>query len=380
MNAITPTPAVEPGTGTPAGLADGIYFGLDEDTYHADPALGSTDLKRLRSSGPDYWWNSGFNPLKEDEDKDTPSRLFGRALHKVVLEGRAPFDALYWREPTGPEVLVTDDDVSRWLKGRGVEKVPRSKAEKVALALSMDPDVLVLDAIKADAAEKGVTILKERVFDRVVLAGAHITRNPELATAFQNGYSEVSVFWTQELEGGFRVRLKARFDYLKAGGIGDLKSIRNSRDLEFPEACVRAIEEYRYYVQAAHYLNGLSQFPRLVGAGLVQGKVDAKWLDRVAERAAKLPAASAPGAGDEDRAGAPGFAWVFYQAEGAPLTWGTSLFPWNRPILDFAEARIAQALENYRRFMTEFGPSQVWVIAEPIRELDVSDFPAWAFR
>ena len=27
----------------------GIYFGLDEDEYHADPSLGSSDVRRLRN-------------------------------------------------------------------------------------------------------------------------------------------------------------------------------------------------------------------------------------------------------------------------------------------------------------------------------------------
>ena len=78
----------------PKPFDPGIYFGLDENAYHADPALGSTDMKKLAESPPDYWFESSHNPMREPSE-DTPSRLFGRAVHKFVLEGRGAFESTY---------------------------------------------------------------------------------------------------------------------------------------------------------------------------------------------------------------------------------------------------------------------------------------------
>ncbi len=59
-------------------LRAGIYFGLDEVRYHSDPAVGSTDIRRLRRSAPDYWWHSHMNPARPPIDeaifaRNTPS-------------------------------------------------------------------------------------------------------------------------------------------------------------------------------------------------------------------------------------------------------------------------------------------------------------------
>ena len=77
----------------------GVYFDLDEDDYHGDPALGSTDLRRLLASGPDYWWGSPLNP-NAPERTSSPQQERGRALHKLVLEGNQAFSVRYVRQPT----------------------------------------------------------------------------------------------------------------------------------------------------------------------------------------------------------------------------------------------------------------------------------------
>src|SRR5262245_8349396 len=64
----------------------GVYFGLPSAEYHADPSLGSSDLKRLLRSPADYWWSSAMNPDRQPTP-DSPAKQKGRALHKLVLEG-----------------------------------------------------------------------------------------------------------------------------------------------------------------------------------------------------------------------------------------------------------------------------------------------------
>jgi hypothetical protein len=346
----------------------GIYFGLEPEPYHADPALGSGDVKRLLFSAPDFWWHSKFNPARPEDTGDTPNMIFGRAVHAMVLEGPEVFAKDYMREPSGEGLIVTDEDASRWIADNAsripadVKTLPRSKSGKLALIHQIDPGVPILDAIKRRADEDGMTILNGDDYDRIVVASQMISRNPELARAFQGGMPEVSIFWEQPVpEAGTVIRCKARLDYLKVRGIGDLKSIRNVFGIQFPAACRKNIANYRYDVQAAHYMRARATLPGHVAAGAVFGDHDPEWLARVA-------------AADEYA-----FAFVFYQATQAPITWACSLSPGN-PILEFGTADVDRALLNYARFYERYGTEAAWILAEPVAELDLSEMPAWFGR
>lgn len=305
----------------------GIHFGLDEDTYHADSSLGSSDVRNLRLSAPDFWWNSGMNPNRDDDDNDsTPAKVRGKAMHKLVLEGEPAFDKIYLRIPK-PDADMTP-------------------AEKGA----------VTKAANAKAKAMGKVALTAKDYDRVAIAAAMITKNPALKTVFQNGTSEVSVFWVQD-----GVRCKARFDYLKAGGIGDLKSITNMKKIEFRRACRESIANYRYDMQAAHYLNGRAAMRKLFADGMVYGKHDADLLKKV--MAAKSY----------------GFQFVFFQTDKAPVTWSTILSPAN-PMLEVANRDVTFALEAYQAFMKEFGPNNVWLLLDEPQELEIEAMPAWWAR
>ena len=165
----------------------GIYFGLEAELYHADPALGSTDVKRLLVSAPDYWWHSRLNPARPTETEPTPAQAFGRAVHLMVLEGEAAFSAAYMREPDPDGLLMTMDHLTQWLTDNadrvaeaGVAKLPKTKAGMVALISGIDPAARILDKIRADADEAGVTILRAEEYDRIMVASQMIRRNPEL--------------------------------------------------------------------------------------------------------------------------------------------------------------------------------------------------------
>jgi hypothetical protein len=91
----------------------GIYFGLPSAEYHADPSLGSSDIKRLLRSPSDYWWESHLNPDRPG-DRDSPAKQKGRALHKLVLEGLEAFERSFACEPKPdayPGALATLDDL-----------------------------------------------------------------------------------------------------------------------------------------------------------------------------------------------------------------------------------------------------------------------------
>lgn len=67
----------------------GIYFGMDENDYHAVPAASSSGLKKLGVSSMDYWANSWMNPDREEVQKDYFD--LGKAIHAFVLEGEAAY-------------------------------------------------------------------------------------------------------------------------------------------------------------------------------------------------------------------------------------------------------------------------------------------------
>lgn len=297
----------------------GIYFGLDEAEYHADPALGSTDLRRLLASGPDYWYWSPLNP-DAPQREPSPQLIFGRALHKLVLEGSQAFFSRYVRRP---------DEIKR-MNGK----------------------------LRQTICPNGEDILDADDYDRIMVSGGQIAQNPDLAAAFEGGQPEVSVFWEHLLDGEYIIRCKARFDYLKTRGIGDLKSIRNFYGRAFGEACTRSICDFRYDIQAAHYLEARSMLGQLVSDKYVFGDYDADWLNRVVS--AKSYA----------------FQWVFFQAEGASLTWSKSLSPGN-PILDIAERDRQKALQVYREFSEKFPDGQMWQSYEPVEELNINSMPGW---
>lgn len=299
-------------------LNPGIYFGLSEAIYRADTALGSTDMKRLASNPCDYWFGSGHNPMRESKEP-TPGQKFGTAVHKFVLEGREAFEALY----------APQDFAGNTKEG---------KAEV------------------AEIKSSGKTPIKRDDWDRIMLSGTVIRANPEIAGAFSGGQSEVSVFWERD-----GIRRKARFDYLKTRAIVDLKSDANRNQQDFVTACRNSIGRYRYDIQAAHYSEARAQVRAFVEQGAISGDHDSTWLSNVADQEAWA------------------FVWIFYQSEGAPLTWGTTLSPGNG-IFDFAKASLAKAEENYSAFKARFGLDQPWVLTEPLEEIDLNDLPAWSFK
>ena len=99
----------------------GVYFGLPSADYHADPSLGSTDLKTLLIHPACYWQRSQLNPDSID-DSDSPAKKIGRALHTLVLEGEAAFAKQFAAEPSPeayPGALVSLEDLKGATPGAG---------------------------------------------------------------------------------------------------------------------------------------------------------------------------------------------------------------------------------------------------------------------
>jgi hypothetical protein len=330
---VTAPPAPEVKGVEPPKFPLGIHFGLDEDAYHRDPGLGSTDLRRLAKNPQNYWFKSWMNPLRSDNDDDsTESKDVGDALHKFVLEGRAALDRLYVCGPLQAGMTTAQKQAST-------------------------------RAAKAEHPDK--TVIKWEKFARILIAGAMISKNPYLAPVFNGGHSEVSFFWERD-----GVRLKARFDYLKCSrrtlgmlaGNGDLKSVANQYEKDFKAACYDAIATYRYDAQAALYLEGLTKVPAAIDRGAVFGeKPDEEWLQRFLDPNLRF-----------------GWQWIFYQMTGAPITHSMVLSPQN-PLIEDGMIWINQGIDRYRQCMKDFG-TDMWLLLEQPREATRESMPGWFGR
>lgn len=314
------------------GFAPGIYLDLNENPYHRDPALGSTDLRRLLRSGPDYWWDSWMNPLRPPIDGDTEARIRGKAMHKFVLEGKEIFDGLYVRRPDDPEGATSGD------------KSNITKAAKKNLG-------------------PGQTLLKGPDYDRINIAGSMVRAHPDLGGAFTNCLTEVSVFWSKGA-----VRKKSRFDSLKPRGIGDLKSITNTRGVDFIQCCRNAIANYRYDIQADHYVEGRGAMASLFEAGCVFDGATGEQITK-GEKYDFLEAVVQ----EPEYA----FVFVFFQSDDAPIVHGEKLSPENPLLHEEAHADVEKAVERFKDFMERFGPEQMWLLREPLQELQRGDLPAF---
>ena len=321
----------------PDFLPEGIYIALDELEYHNDPALGSSDMKRLAVSPPDFWFNSKFNPLWKKEE-ESPSLRFGRAAHKCVLEGPDQFRRLY-----APQTES------------GATKAGKAQIE--------------------DIRARGMTPLKADDYERIEVMSAMVRQNPKLMNAFDGGVaSEISIFWKSKSG----IRKKCRIDYLKPRASIDLKTIANQFDEPFPLACRKQIAKFRYDIQAAHYAEGRAQMARLLEEKAVftddePEKIDMELLRRCAT--AKEWA----------------WVWIFVQSRGAPLTWGCTVssrigadgktLDFANPILEIGQKATEIAELNWATFCKRFdGLGLPWVLEEPLEEVSIDDFPGWAFR
>src|ERR1700744_5801837 len=88
-------------------LADGIYINLSAELYHADEALGSSNIRDLLKGANLFWHKSPMNP-KRVKEKQTPAKIVGTATHRLLLDGAEWFEAEYVRGPYGPN----EDDLT----------------------------------------------------------------------------------------------------------------------------------------------------------------------------------------------------------------------------------------------------------------------------
>ncbi len=194
---------------------------MDEATYHAHPALSSTEARLILDSPAKYRWAKDHPPLI------APSKKFdiGTAVHSKVLG-------------TGYEVVVIPEAI---LSSNGAVSTKEAKQ------------------FVADARAEGKVPLKAADFEPIAAAAESVLAHRGARQLFaQPADAEVSVFATDPATG---VPVRARFDFLPTDfSLGapsrvavDLKTARDAS----PKGFTRAIADHGYDVQRGWYVDTL---------------------------------------------------------------------------------------------------------------------------
>jgi hypothetical protein len=184
-------------------FAPGIYSGVSNRDYHADPALGSTSLKTLATKTPAHYQHEKKHP------KSSAAFDLGTAAHSLILEG----------DESG--VVVIDVESKRgkaWTEPADAA----TAAGKIALTTKEWAQVKAMrDSVMSHKQAR------------------------ELLTGHK---AEESVFWKED-----GLTLKCRPDAWKPGLLVDLKTTRDANPNEFGKTA----HEYGYHQSAAHYIDGV---------------------------------------------------------------------------------------------------------------------------
>lgn len=192
----------------------GLYENLDEAEYHADDALGSTDLKTLSKSTEEFYYRKNCR----ESFSATPSLILGSAIHSLILDGFEEF-----------------------FKKFKIRKKPRGKTFMGS----------------------GETILNKEDWKKLSIWYRKLKNHPASKEILDkdNIKTEVSYFW--EVDG---VRFKCRFDMLINNKIIiDLKTVENTYKDNFDRFMNITVAKYKYHLQAQHYLNGLKHYREELG-------------------------------------------------------------------------------------------------------------------
>ena len=179
--------------------------------YHADPAVSASHLKKVMQS-PYHYWSAYLNPDRVAMAPTAAMRL-GSLVHCAVLEP----DELTKRYQLAPD--------------------RRTKEGKAAVV---------------EMAAAGIEAVSEADLAQALQMADAVRSNSTAALLLSNGQAEQS-FWWDDIAAP-EMRCKCRPDWLSADGatIVDLKTCQDAS----PASFAKAISNFGYSIQAAHYLAG----------------------------------------------------------------------------------------------------------------------------
>lgn len=343
---------------TAAALADGIYYDMPEDAYHAIPRLSASGVRNMLISPMTFWTRSWMNPRREEQRTIFMDK--GKAYHCRVLEGVEAFNAryAYALDPANyPGALVKVDDMKAWIRTFNEQNASKlaiggNKPELIERILEVDPDVEIWDAMteRHEKENAGRMLLPPDWQFDLERDAAFIEGHPVVKNCFVGGKPEVTILWTHVVEmsdGSGRkvgVQMKTRIDRLKSRAMIDFKTYGNSSDKPLMKAITGAMAQGRYHIQAGVYY-------RCEEYAMAQG-----WIDRPKDEARQ-------------------FVFVF-QGTGDDPTPVARILDRRNSWIDLAQRRFDDACATYARF-TETHGADMWIEDGQIEVFAEEDFPAW---
>lgn len=183
---------------------------MNNAEYHADPAISASHLHAISKSPAHYY--ARYLAPKRPPSIQTAAMQFGSLVHTAVLE---------------------PDELS---KRYGVCPPRNTKVGKEAAA-----------QMKAD----GIEAITQTDWDTAAAISEAVYDHPVASDLLSKGAPEQSFWWDDKQTG---LRCKCRPDWLRPDGIVvDLKTTQDAS----PKGFAKSVANFRYHVQAAHYLNGL---------------------------------------------------------------------------------------------------------------------------
>lgn len=306
----------------PEPLADGIYFDLPEDAYHADPALGSSDIKNLIISPLQYWAHSHMNPDKVVKE-DTDATAFGTWMHEAVFDpGKRTFVA----KPSG--MSFARKDGKAWRQDQ------------------WDVDRTIVTEKQGAAMHMAISALK----------------SSGVSDAIEGAIPEVSYFWTDP--SGYRCKI--RLDGLGAKQSFDLKMFVNSMGKDLETCIAHAVANYRYHISGFWYGQGIQHMiASLRTSPAIHNATDEHMqvLKSLADNEEHHP-----------------YWYLFLQNDGVPNVVVRQFTPKTAGQINAywraAKSDIQLATGEYAKNMARFGEDQIWLEEVPWKAFADEEFGA----
>lgn len=211
-------------------MKTGVYSGISNDDYHGGVGVSKSGLDVLARS-PLHYWAKYLDPNRERKEP-TPAMKLGTAIHTAVLEPEQ-FTARY---------LTVPDDAPR--KPTDAQRNAKKPSDDSIAAMTW------WDEFNAKA--EGREILDADQFAVCQAISQQVRQHPTARKVFANGKVELSAYWTDKETG---LLCKCRPDLLALPLVVDLKSTEDAS----AEGFAKSAWNFRYWVQAAWYVDGIEQ-------------------------------------------------------------------------------------------------------------------------
>lgn len=198
-------------------MKTGVYSGISNDNYHGGVGVSKSGLDVLARS-PLHYWAKYIDPNRERKEP-TPAMKLGTAIHTAVLEP----DEFSKRHKVAPQVdRRTKDGKATW------------------------------EQFVAEAEAAGADLISAEDFAICQAISQQVRQHPTARKVFANGKVELSAYWTDKETG---LLCKCRPDLLALPLVVDLKSTEDAS----AEGFAKSAWNFRYWVQAAWYVDGIEQ-------------------------------------------------------------------------------------------------------------------------